>query len=203
MAVGGYQLLDNLTSSLPRPFSPARDGFLLGEGGALFVLEPPGRRARAALLGVGSSHDAAHPTRPRDDGGGLIRALRAALAEAGLAPEQIDYVNAHSPGTFANDRGEAAAYRAVFGAGAVPVSSTKAALGHAQGGANALEAAACLLALERQAIPPTLHVDAPDPAFALDLVVGGPRPARLAHVLSTAESMGGANAVVILGPPCA
>jgi 3-oxoacyl-[acyl-carrier-protein] synthase II len=204
-AVGGYLLFGNLTETLPRPFSPARDGFLLSEGGALFVLEDAartraaGRRVLAEIIGVGAAHDGSHPTRPAVDGRGVRLAIERALADAGLTAADVGYVNAHSPGTQANDHAEAAAYRAVFGPRGVPVSSTKGALGHAQGGANALEAAACLLALRDGLLPPTLNVDAPDPAFAIDLVVGTPRPvADLRNALSVAASIGGATSAVIL-----
>lgn len=202
-SMGTFQLFDNVSETVPRPFSAERDGFLMGEGGAMFVLEST-RHARrrgasvlAHIVGTGNGHDASHPTRPALDGRGLTLGLRGALAEAGLSPREIDYVNAHSPGTLANDPGEAAAYGRVFGPRGVPVSSSKAALGHAMGGANGLEAAGCLLALQHQSIPPTLNVDRPDPAFELDLVVGEPRPARLHHVVSAACGMGGANSVVI------
>jgi 3-oxoacyl-[acyl-carrier-protein] synthase II len=203
-AVGGYQLFDNLTHSLPRPFDLERDGFLLGEGGAIFFLEPEesaraaGRRIVAIVRGAGCAHDAAHPTRPSPDGRGLRRALQKALREAGLSPAEIGYVNAHSPGTLANDAAEAAAYREVFGPRGVPVSSTKAALGHAQGGANSLEMVACIFALERQELPPTLNLASPDPELQLDLIAGGPRPTRIAHAVNSACSLGGASAVVVV-----
>lgn len=203
IAVGAYVFLDNLTPDLPRPFDAARDGFLLAEGGALFVLEPlaaarrAGRRVYATIVGVGLGHDASHPTRPSADGRGLARAMRLALADAGLAPGAIGYLNAHAPGTPINDPGEAAAIAAVFGPRGVPVSSTKGALGHAQGGANALEALACLLALRDGLLPPTLnHRDLP-PELVLDLVANTPRPAALDHAISIAASMGGATGAAI------
>lgn len=205
IAVGTYLLFGNLTETLPRPFSSARDGMLVAEGGALFVLEPleharsRGARVLGILAGAGAAHDASHPTRPAPDGRGTIDAVRAALADARLEPRDIDYVNAHSPGTHANDPAEAAAYRAVFGARGVPVSSTKGALGHAQGGANALEAAACLLTLRHGLLPPTLNVGEPDPALDLDLILDGPRPAAPRHVLSAAASLGGACSAIVLG----
>lgn len=204
-SMGTFQLFDNLSEGSPRPFDADRDGFLFGEGGALLVLEQAahararGAAALAHILGTGNGHDAAHPTRPSQDGRGLRRSMETALREAGLEPCRVDYVNAHSPGTLANDPAEAAAYGAVFGPRGVPVSSTKGALGHAMGGANGLEAAACLLALEHQIMPPTLNTAAPDPAFQLDLVLGAPRPARLDVVLSAACGMGGANSAVLFG----
>jgi len=203
-AVGGYIFLDNLCAALPLPFSPDRDGFLLSEGGALFVLEPrdaaraAGRPIRAVLRGYGNAHDASHPTRPDPAGGGLVRAMRQALARAGLGPADIGYVNAHAPGTIQNDPGEAAALREVFGPAGVPVSSTKAVLGHAQGGANALEALACILALQRGLAPPTRSVAAADPALELDVILGAPREFSPPRALSLASSLGGATSAVIL-----
>jgi 3-oxoacyl-[acyl-carrier-protein] synthase II len=180
---------------------------LLGEGGALFVLEPleqalaAGRSIWAEIVGTGVGQDAAHPTRTAPDGRGLVFALRRALQEAALAPSHIDYLNAHSPGTAINDIGEAAAIRTVFGAHGVPVSSTKGALGHSQGGANALEPLACILALQHQLAPPTLNVDTLDAALGLDVIVQ-PRPLVMNHALSIAAAMGGANAVVIFARGC-
>lgn len=202
-AVGIYLHLDNLTFTLPRPFSADRDGFLLGEGGAMFLLEPldaaraAGRRVYAVIAGVGSGHDASHPTRPAEDGRGLAAAMAGAIADAGLTPEAIGYVNAHSPGTLQNDTSEAAALAAVFGPEGVPVSSTKGAIGHAQGGANALEAVACLLALRHRLAPPTLNVDAPASEFRIDLITGAPRPLERPYVLTAASSMGGATSALV------
>lgn len=205
IAVGAYVFLDNLTPDLPRPFDAERDGFLLAEGGALFVLEPlaaaraAGKRVLATIAGVGLGHDASHPTRPSPDGRGLARAMRLALADAGLAAAGVGYVNAHSPGTALNDPGEAAAIAEVFGPFGVPVSATKGALGHAQGGANALEAVACMLALRDGRIPPTLNHRGLPPGLDLDLVANAPREAALDHVLSLAASMGGATSALIFG----
>lgn len=202
MAIGGYLYLDVMTDTVPRPFAVNQDGFLLSEGGAFFLLEPleqaraAGRRVWGEIVGTGTGHDASHPTRTAPDGRGLAFAMRRALQEAGLSPDAIDYLNAHSPGTAANDAGEAAAIHAVFGSYRVPVSSTKGSHGHAQGGANALEALACLLALRHQVAPPTLHVDQVAEALGLDVIVA-PRPMVLQHVLSLASCMGGANAAVI------
>jgi 3-oxoacyl-(acyl-carrier-protein) synthase len=215
MLAGGFDLLGPaaalafselgaFTESLPRPFAQDRDGFLYGEGGAVFVLESMEHaRARGArlwgVLGAAAcTHDAAHPTRPVPAGDGTARAIVQALREADLKPADIGYVNAHSPGTRPNDPAEAKALERVFGARAIPVSSTKGALGHAQGGANALEAALCLLALERQVLPPTLNTRQVDPALSLDVVLEA-RPHRFSWALSNAAGMGGANGVVLLG----
>lgn len=201
-AAAAFDMLGNLSDTAARPFDVARDGILLGEGGAMLVLEPlEAARARGAtvlaeLVAVTCAHDAEHALRPALDGHGLAEALRRALVEAGLAASEVGYVNAHAPGTTVNDPCEAAAYRAVFGPRGVPVGSTKAAVGHAQGGANGLEAAACVLALREQVIPPTLGVTAVDPSLELD-VVTAPRKGPLEVVVSTASGMGGANAVAV------
>lgn len=203
MAAGFYEFVGTLTESLPRPFSEDRDGFLLSEGGAFFLLESAaqarkaGRPILAEIRGVGFGHDAAHPTRPAADGRGLRRAMEEALGEAGLAPGEIGYLNAHAPGTLANDPGEAAAIRAVFGPHGVPVGSTKAAIGHAQGGANALEAVACILALAYRQAPPTLNLACPEDSLELDLVRGAPRPIEAEAALSLASSMGGAGSALV------
>jgi 3-oxoacyl-[acyl-carrier-protein] synthase II len=205
LAVGVYQFLGNLTEDLPRPFDADRDGILLSEGGACFVLEPlaaaraAGRTVLATIEGVGLGHDASHPTRPAPDGRGLARAMAAALADAKLPPDAVAWYNAHSPGTLVNDEAEAAAVRAVFGAHGVPVSSTKGALGHAQGGANALEAAVCVEALQRGQAPPTLNHRTPAPGLDIDHIAGATRPLTGGHVMSGALSLGGAAAVVIFG----
>lgn len=202
-AAGFYEFVGTLTEAMPRPFSEDRDGFLLSEGGAMFLLEPveqaraAGRPILAEIRGVGFGHDALHPTRPADDGRGLQRAMRHALAEAGLEPRDVGYLNAHSPGTLANDPGEAAAISGVFGRRGVPVGSTKAAFGHAQGGANAIEAAACILALAHRAAPPTLNLDQPDESLDLDLLAGAPRPMTAEAALSLASSMGGASSAIV------
>lgn len=201
-AAGAFDMLGNLSDTAARPFDVARDGILLGEGGAMLVLEPlDDARARGApvlaeLLSVACAHDAEHALRPALDGHGLEAALRRALLEAGLAARDVNYVNAHAPGTTVNDPCEAAAYRAVFGARGVPVGSTKAAVGHAQGGANGLEAAACVLALREQVMPPTLNVTQVDAALELDVVTEA-RKGPLDVVVSTASGMGGANAVAV------
>lgn len=204
-AAGVFGYLDNLTHDRPRPFDQARDGFLLADGGALFLLEPvasaraAGRRILARLSGVGGAHDASHPTRPDPSGRGMHEALAAAWEEAGRPP--LGYVNAHAPGTEANDLAEAEAIASLFGRRGVPVSSTKGALGHAQGGANALEAVACILALHQGLAPPTLHLEAPVPELAerLDLIQGSPRPLAPGQaVASLATSLGGAVWALVL-----
>ncbi len=202
-AAASFDMLGNLSEHAARPFDVDRDGIVLGEGGAMLVLEPletaraRGARVCCELVSAACAHDAEHQIRPALDGHGLASALRRALLEGGLEAGDVGYVNAHSPGTLVNDPCEAAAYRAVFGARSVPVGSTKAALGHAQGGANGLEAAACVLALQHQVIPPTLGLVNVEPALELDAVTAA-REAPLHVVVSSASAMGGANAVVVM-----
>jgi 3-oxoacyl-[acyl-carrier-protein] synthase II len=201
-AAATFDMLGNLSETAARPFDVARDGIIMGEGGAMLVFEPlevaraRGARVLAEFVSAGCAHDAEHQIRPALDGRGLAAALRRALLEGGLQPGDVGYVNAHAPGTAVNDPCEAAAYRSVFGARGVPVGSTKAAVGHAQGGANGLEAAACVLALMHQVIPPTLGLEQLDPALELD-AVSAARKGPLEVVVSSASAMGGANAAVI------
>jgi nodulation protein E len=185
-----------------RPFSLERKGMILGEGGAMLVLEPleaaraRGARVYAELAGTGMSADAYHITQGAVDG--PSRAIRAALDDAGLAPEAIGYINAHGTGTPGNDVTEARAVREVFGAHAerLALSSTKSLHGHALGAAGALEAVATVLALDRGLLPPTGNFIAPDPACDLDVVPNRARPARVGAALSSSFAFGGLNAVL-------
>jgi nodulation protein E len=186
-----------------RPFSLDRRGLILGEGAAVLVLEPVERaRARGAkilgeMAGFGMSSDAHHITQP--SALGAARAMRAALADGGLAPEAIGYVNAHGTGTLANDATETEAIRSVFGAHAqkLLVSSTKSMHGHALGAAGALEAVATLSALQCGLIPPTANFTAPDPACDLDVVPNIPRAAAIECAISNSFAFGGLNAVLL------
>lgn len=186
-----------------RPFSSDRRGLILGEGAAVLVLESFERaRARGATIwgeiaGFGMSSDAHHITQPSAPG--AARAIRAALADAQLAPEAIGYVNAHGTGTLANDATETEAIKNVFGEHArnLLVSSTKSMHGHALGAAGALEAAATLGALQSGLIPPTANFTAPDPACDLDVVPNTPRPAQIEYAVSNSFAFGGLNAVLI------
>jgi 3-oxoacyl-[acyl-carrier-protein] synthase II len=191
-----------------RPFDRSRDGFVIGEGAAVLVLEDAGRaRARGArcwgrVLGMGSSLDAYRATAPPPDGRGAREAMRAALSDSRLTPDAIDYVNAHGTGTPLNDSAETAALHAVFGRGAgPPVSSSKSALGHAVAAAGAVEAALCLLALRDGILPPTLNLHDPDPDCDLDHVPLIPRERRVRTVLSNSFGFGGVNASLVLGAP--
>jgi len=182
-----------------RPFSRDRHGIILGEGAAMLVLEPMDRaRARAARIwgeisGFGMSSDASHLTHPSI--GGPVRAMRAALKDAALAPESIGYINAHGTATEINDPTETAAIRELFSL-RVPVSSTKSMHGHALGAAGALEAAATLMALHHGVIPPTANFTEPDPACDLDAVPNIARQAQVEHALSNSFAFGGLNAVL-------
>jgi nodulation protein E len=187
-----------------RPFSKDRHGMILGEGAAMFVLEPleaavaRGARVHAEIVGFGMSADACHITQPSSDG--AARAMRAALRDAGIAPEQIGYINAHGTGTAANDISETAAIRAVFGAhaGQLPVSSTKSMHGHALGAAAALECLAAALALRDGILPPTANFSEPDPQCDLDVIPNQAREAQVEYALSNSFAFGGLNAVLVL-----
>ena len=185
-----------------RPFSLNRSGMILGEGAAMLILEPleralaRGARPLAEIVGFGMSADASHMTQPSAEG--AARAVRSALRDARLAPEQIGYINAHGTGTEANDCMEVAAIRSVFGshAGRLAISSTKSMHGHALGAAGALEAAATVFALEQGVLPPTMNFTAPDPACDLDVVPNEARPAQVEAALSQNFAFGGLNAVL-------
>jgi 3-oxoacyl-[acyl-carrier-protein] synthase II len=189
-----------------RPFDRDRDGFVMGEGGALFVLEPAAvarrRSARpyAELAGCGATSDASHLVIPSPDPGPAAEALRRALADAGVAPGDVDYVNAHGTGTTAGDCCEATVLREVLGAAVrtVPVSSTKSMTGHLLSAAAAVEALAGLAAVQRQAVPPTINLDHPDPACDLCHVPHAARERRVRVVVSNAFGFGGSNNCVVL-----
>ncbi|HEY1203330.1 MAG TPA: beta-ketoacyl-[acyl-carrier-protein] synthase family protein [Bryobacteraceae bacterium] len=185
-----------------RPFSKNRRGMILGEGGAMLVLETleaaqaRGAKIYAEIVGFGMSSDAHHLTQPSLEG--PARAMRGALSDAGIAPEQVGYINAHGTATPANDPTEAGAIRLVFGAhaGRIPVSSTKSMHGHALGAAGAIEAVATVLALRNRLLPPTANFEEPDPQCDLDVVPNQARPAEPEWALSNSFAFGGLNAVL-------
>ena len=185
-----------------RPFSLNRSGMILGEGAAMLVLEPleralaRGAKPLAEIVGFGMSADACHVTQPSAEG--AARAIRSALRDGGLAPEQVGYINAHGTATEANDRMESAAIHAVFGshAAALPVSSTKSMHGHTLGAAGAIEAAATVLALCNGLLPPTINFTQPDPECNLDVVPNHARAAQPEVALSQSFAFGGLNAVL-------
>lgn len=193
------QAIDPVTC---RPFSRDRKGTILGEGAGMLVLESleraQGRGAtiHGEVLGFGMSADASHVTQP--SGAGAVRAMRAALQDAGLAAAEVDYINAHGTGTPLNDRVETAAIKEALGARAaeIPVSSTKSMHGHTQGAAGALEAIATLLTMQHGLVPPTANYSEPDPECDLDVVPNTAREAPVRHALSNTFGFGGLNAVL-------
>jgi nodulation protein E len=198
----GWEAMRIMAPDGCRPFSAGRRGMVLGEGAGIFVLEPLDRAlARGApilaeLAGTGMSSDASDITLPNVEG--PTSAMRLALADAGLAPEAIDYINAHGTGTVANDATETKAIHAVFGAHArkLALSSTKSMHGHALGAAGGIELAATLLAMQHNLMPPTINYTAADPACDLDVVPNEPRARAIDAALSNSFAFGGLNAVV-------
>lgn len=211
MVVSGFEALRAVSPTGCHPFDADRDGIQLSELAAFVVLESEARlaargvRPYARIAGSGASADAFHVVRPPDDGSGAVLALRRALADAGLSPDDIDYVNAHGTGTAQNDPAELAALTAVFGERTqrLPISSTKAMLGHALGASGAAEVVACALAIREGFLPPTIGWRSPIAGYeAFDFV---PNQARegvsLQHVLSSAFAFGGNNVVLVLSAP--
>jgi len=190
-----------------RPFDLLRDGFVMGEGAASLVIEElEHARARGAhiyaeLLGYSLNNDAFHMTSPLPNGESSIRAMREALADAQLPPEQINYINAHASSTQLNDSAETASIKHVFGdhARRIPVSGTKGYYAHPLGATGAIEAALCALALDRQWVPPTINYANHDPSCDLDVVPNHGREAELKYVMSNSFGFGGINACVVLG----
>jgi 3-oxoacyl-[acyl-carrier-protein] synthase II len=190
-----------------RPFDAGRDGFVMSEGAAVLVLEGlsharrRGARIYAEVLGYGSSCDAYHITAPDPEGAGAALAMAAALADAGLGPQDIDYINAHGTSTPLNDRLESLAIKQVFGPRAyeIPVSSTKSMIGHLLGAAGAIEAVATILTMVRGVIPPTINYEEPDPECDLDYVPNVARPARVDRALSNSLGFGGHNVTLVFG----
>ncbi|HWH93211.1 MAG TPA: beta-ketoacyl-[acyl-carrier-protein] synthase family protein [Baekduia sp.] len=188
-----------------RPFDTRRDGFVMGEGSAILVLEREEHaRARGAeifarVIGYGASNDAFHITQPEENGRGAVEAMTAALRDADLAPADVGYVNAHGTSTPINDRVETIALRKVFADDGPPVSSCKGAVGHTLGAAGAIEALACVEALRRGALPPTLGLEDIDPECDADHIAGAPREAPdLKVALSNSFAFGGQNATLVL-----
>ncbi|MGI8665124.1 MAG: beta-ketoacyl-[acyl-carrier-protein] synthase family protein [Jatrophihabitans sp.] len=187
-----------------RPFSKNRAGLLLGDGVAMLTLEPlssvrrRGGQPLAILAGAALSADSHHVCRPHPQGAGLARAITSAIAQAGLAPDQIDYVNAHGTGTPANDAAETLALRAAFGDRVPPTSSTKSCTGHTLEGSGALEAVISLIALSDGVLPPTAGYREADPDCAIDCIPNEARRQDVRTVLSSSSAFGGANAALVL-----
>ena len=190
-----------------RPFDAGRDGFVLGEGAGIMVLEERqhaldrGADILAEVLGYGMSSDAYHMTAPDPEGRGAARAMAAAVRDAGLNTTDIQYVNAHGTSTPLGDKAETAAIRTVFGdhADTLAVSSTKSQIGHLLGASGGVETLACVMALRDQVAPPTINLDDPDPACDLDYVPHEARPMRIDAVLNNSFGFGGHNACLVLG----
>jgi 3-oxoacyl-[acyl-carrier-protein] synthase II len=211
MGLGGFAAMKALSTrndepeKACRPFDVDRDGFIIGEGAGVLILESlehaQGRGAQiyAELVGYGMSGDAFHITSPSAEGDGGYRVMKQAMASAGIAPTDIQYINAHGTSTKYNDKFETIAIKRAFGDHAykVAVSSTKSMTGHLLGGAGALEAGISTLALHHQTIPPTINLDTPDPDCDLDYVPHTARKADLTYVLSNSFGFGGTNAALI------
>jgi 3-oxoacyl-[acyl-carrier-protein] synthase II len=212
MGVGGFAALKALSTrnhepaKASRPFDRERDGFVVGEGAGILILEEleharqRGANIYAELAGYGMSGDAYHITAPSTDGDGAIRAMRLTLKDAGITPDQVDYINAHGTSTPPNDRTETAAIRAVFGEHAykLAVSSTKSMIGHLLGAAGAVEAGVTALTIREQTIHPTINQEFPDPDCDLDYVPNVARQARIRYALSNSFGFGGTNACLLL-----
>ena len=188
-----------------RPFDAERDGFVIGEGAGILVLEnltharKRGANMLAELMAYGASADAYHITQPIENGEGAVRAMQTALSKAGLATTEVDYINAHGTSTPLNDRMETKAIKTMFGDHAyhTPISSTKSMTGHLIGGAGAIEAAICVMAIQHGLIPPTINLTHPDPECDLDYVPNVARRAEVTTALSNSFGFGGHNSVLI------
>lgn len=197
---------NNTPSQASRPFDRDRDGFVMGEGAGLLVIESlehalaRGAKPIAEIIGYGTSADAYHLTSGAEDGDGAKRAMTAALRQAKLTPSDIQHLNAHATSTQVGDKGELAAIKGVFGENTnLAVTSTKSATGHLLGAAGGIEAIFTALALRDQIIPPTLNVENPDEtAQGIDIVSGQARPAKIEHALSNGFGFGGVNASILL-----
>ncbi|MFC2006309.1 beta-ketoacyl-ACP synthase II [Chloroflexota bacterium] len=189
-----------------RPFDAERDGFVIGEGACIIILESLSHARRrnanilAEIVAYGASADAYHITQPAEDGNGATRAMQLALDKAGLAPSEIDYINAHGTSTPLNDKVETMAIKTVFGdyASRVPISSTKSMVGHLIGASGAVEAATCIMAIRDGIIPPTINLTHPDPECDLDYVPNVSRQGKVTTALSNSFGFGGHNSVLIL-----
>jgi 3-oxoacyl-[acyl-carrier-protein] synthase II len=211
MGIGGFASMKALStrnedpSHASRPFDAQRDGFVVGEGAGILILESLEHAQKrdaqilAEIVGYGMSGDAYHITQPAEDGGGAYRVMRAALKDAKLSPDDIGYVNAHGTSTPLGDALETKALKRVFGERAkqVPVSSTKSMTGHLLGGAGGLEAGISVLALRDQILPPTINQETPDPECDLDYVPNKARKAPVEYALSNSFGFGGTNAALI------
>jgi 3-oxoacyl-[acyl-carrier-protein] synthase II len=212
MGVGGFAAMRALSTRnedpehASRPFEADRDGFVIGEGAGVLVLEEleraRGRGAKiyAELVGYGMSSDAFHITQPSENGDGAVRVMTNAIKDAGVQPQDVHYINAHGTSTHYNDKLETMAIKKVFGdsAYAIPVSSTKSMMGHLLGAAGGVEAGIIALALHDQIVPPTANYDKPDPDCDLDYVPEGARRRPMEYALSNSFGFGGTNAALLM-----
>ena len=212
MGVGGFSAMRALSTrneepaKASRPFDHDRDGFVIGEGSGILILEDldfalkRGAPIVAEIVGYGMSGDAFHITQPSDDADGAVRAVQCTLADAGVRPDQVQYINAHGTSTPFNDRLETLAIKKVFGghAAKLAVSSTKSMTGHLLGGSGGLEAGITALAIREQILPPTINLENPDPDCDLDYVPNQARKAPVEYALSNSFGFGGTNAALLL-----
>jgi len=211
LAMAGMNVMGALSTrnddpeTASRPFDKSRDGFVMGEGAGILIIEElEYARARGAnilceLTGYGTTDDAHHISAPAENGAGAAMSMKIAIEDAGLGLKDVNYINAHGTSTPLNDKSETAAIKSVFGEQAynIPVSSTKSMTGHLLGATGAVEAVACILAIRNSIIPPTIHYETPDPVCDLDYVPNQPRKAELKHVMSNSFGFGGHNATLI------
>ncbi len=205
-AAGALSVRNDEPQKASRPFDAQRDGFVMGEGAAVLVLESLDHALRrnanilAELAAYGATSDAFHITQPAQDGEGGAKAMSMALRKAGLTPKDIDYINAHGTSTSMNDKCETMAIKAVFGEGAyhIPVSSTKSMMGHMIGAAGAIEAVVCVLAIQHGVVPPTINLENADPDCDLDYVPNVARQQRVRAAMSNSFGFGGHNSVLIV-----
>jgi 3-oxoacyl-[acyl-carrier-protein] synthase II len=211
MGIGGFAAMRALSTRndeperASRPWDKDRDGFVVGEGAGILVLEAlelaqaRGAKILAEIVGYGMSADAFHVTAPPDDGDGAFRVMRNAMRDAKLQPEQIDYINAHGTSTDVGDKAETMAIKRAFGEHAykVAVSSTKSMTGHLLGGAGGLEAGITVMAIRDQVAPPTTNHECPDPACDLDYIPNHARKMQIEYALSNSFGFGGTNGCLI------
>ena len=211
MGVGGFASMRALSTrnhepaKASRPFDRERDGFVIGEGAGIIILEEMGLALNrgapilAEVVGYGMSGDAFHITAPAEDADGAVRVMQSTLADAGILPEQVDYINAHGTSTPYNDKLETLAIKKVFGehAAKLAISSTKSMTGHLLGGAGGLEAGITVLALRDRIMPPTINLENPDPDCDLDYVPNQSRKATIEYALSNSFGFGGTNAALL------
>ena len=212
MGVGGFASMRALSTrndepeKASRPFDLNRDGFVIGEGAGVLILEEletalaRGARIYAEIVGYGATADAFHITAPCEDGDGAMRAMKIALQRGGIEPSAVNYINAHGTSTPFNDKIETFAIKRLFGdaAAGVAISSTKSMTGHLLGAAGALEGGITALAVHHQLMPPTINLETPDPDCDLDYVPNASRAGRIDYALSNSFGFGGTNAVLLL-----